>query len=402
MKYLLLRLICLLVAVCTLLSCGLTALAAEDGLTVIKYKLSPTDEQIITGDGKRQIIRTYILAADESPDEIPRDSFTVDGWQYEFADLTQETTEDTDVKSHIETVELGTDSNDLNEIIQQLSTTLEYESEDGYCGLLMLDLDSIKSEAVNFKNSTYTVTATREYRDLPANDLAYIPKTITDDGRALAFDSVVWETQSVVKMGYSDVPDSYRAVAKYTGTATKSTPTGYITTAEYIGEVTKEIPGDTVYTAYFSGAEIKPDPEEPETATPAPTLPKQDTDSGSMPIVPIIVAAAIIALLAVAAAYFFLHHNVKVYSIEEDGYCDLAAKVRIRMKNPVIDLTPLGDRSESRCFHLEIDKLTAKGLNGSIFDIMLDSATLHHKIAYEGNVYRIEADFSAGTIKAIY
>ena len=402
MKHLLLRLACLIVAVCTLLSCGLTALATEDGLTVIKYKLSPTDEQTITEDGRRQIIRTYILAADESPTEIPRDSFTLDGWQYELTDITQETVKDTDVKIHTETVEIETDSNDLNKIIQQLSPTLEYESEDGYCGLLTLDLDSIKSEAASFKNSTYTVTATREYRDLPANDLAYIPKTITDDGRTLAFDSVVWETQSVVKVGYSDVPDSYRAVAKYTGTATKSTPTGFTTTADYTGEVTKEIPGDTVYTAYFSGTEIQPDPEEAEPATPAPALPKQDADIGSIPIVPIIVAVAIIALLVAAAAYFFLRHNVKVYSVEEDGYCDLAAKVRIRLKNPVIDLTPLDDQSESRCFHLEIDKLTAKALNGNFVDVMLKSSTLQHKIAYEGNAYRIEANFSTGTIKAIY
>ena len=108
------RLICALLAVCALLSCGLTAFAAEESspkpmLTAaaptpsdpeVKYELYPTDVQTITEENGRRIIKTYILAPGESNAGIPRDSFTLDGWQYEFADVTQSKTSETDARPH--------------------------------------------------------------------------------------------------------------------------------------------------------------------------------------------------------------------------------------------------------------------------------------------------------------
>jgi len=89
------------------------------------------------------------------------------------------------------------------------------------------------------------------------------------------------------------------------------------------------------------------------------------------------------------------HRNVKIY---RDNFSVLAAKDRIDVKNPVIDLSPL----EGQCFGIEIEKFTAKPLNGKTVEIKYGSANLHHKIAYEGNAYRIGVDFGAGTIQAIY
>lgn len=394
------RLICALLAVCALLSCGLTAFAAEESLPVVKHEPYPADVQTITEDtdpswaGRRQIVKTYILTPGEDPADIPRDSFTSDGWRYEFSDVTQSKTSGTDARPHVEKVEISTDSNILDEITGQLDPTLEYESEDGYCGLLTLDLASVKSEATEYKDSSYTVTATREYPNLPANDLYYIPKNITDNGRTLALDGVEWEAQTATNVGYTDIPDSYRAVAKYTGKAFQSVAIGYITTADYTGEITKEIPGDTVYKVYFTGKEINPTPLEPE--------PEPDVDSGSIPIVLIIGVVIVVMACAGAAVFYFLHHNVKVYSVGEDGYRIMVAKDRISVKKPVIDLTPLDNCVESRFFSIVIGKSAAKSLNGKTIDVIFASVKLTHQIAYEGDTYKIEANFHDMTIKAIY
>jgi hypothetical protein len=115
--------------------------------------------------------------------------------------MTEKHTSSSDVKSHIEIVELNTESNDLNDILTVLSPTLEYMAEDGYSGLLTLALSSVKCEEGEVKSSSYAVSAVREYPNLPANDLAYIPKTITESGRTLGFDSVEWQVQSTVKAG---------------------------------------------------------------------------------------------------------------------------------------------------------------------------------------------------------
>ncbi len=418
------RLICAILAV--MLLCGLTACAgAKDPPVqevtpealpiepsppppVEKDELFPTDVKTVYEGGGRQIIKTYILADGEKPADIPRDSFTSDGWLYELSDVTKSETGGTDARPHVETVDLETDSNDLAVIMEQLAPTLEYESTDGYGGVLTLDVASVQCEAAGYENSSYTVTVTREYDDLPANDLYYIPKTVTENGRTLALDSVDWQAQSSVNVGYSEIPDTYRAVAKYAGRASHSVATGYVTRADYTGEITKEIKGETVYTAYFTGTDATPAPQEPEADTePPPTTPpapevKPETDSAASPIAPLILAGVVVALLAGAAAFLFLRHNVKVYSVSDDGNRVLAAKVRISAKNPVADLTPLDGRSESRCFVLEIDKLAAKGLNGCKVDVIFGSAKLSHKIAYEGNAYIIEANFRDMAIKAIY
>jgi hypothetical protein len=219
---------------------------------------------------------------------------------------------------------------------------------------------------------------------------------------------VSWETQHTIAVDYEQVPESYKAIAKYTRTGTKIEVTGYVTTAVYSGEITKAVTGDTVYTAYFEGVEINPTPK--PTATTAPTSEPSETaapgatdkpdnqqgDGGFAPspmwVIPLV---AVLALLGGAGAFLFLRRNVKIY---RDGFRVLVAKDRLTAKAPVIDLTPLDGDS----FGLVIDKLSAKGLNGVTVEVRSGATSLKHKIAYEGNAYKIAVDFGAGTIQAIY
>jgi len=431
-----LRLACAtLLAFALLLSCGLTAFAAGDFTLDIaqtttpptinlplppipedmaEAELYPSEVQTVIEGNTRKIVKTYILTAGQNPDNIPRESFTRDGWQYTLTDITEKRTSRTDTRSHTETVEINTDANDLNDIIILLAATLEYQSEDGYCGILTLDLSSVNCEAAGHMNSSYTVTAMREYPHLSTNDLSLIPKTITDNGRTLTLDDVSWEVQHYINVDYEDIPDSFRAVAKYTVQASRSVVTGYITTADYIGEVEKTVTGDTVYTAYFDGREINPVPKqtEPPTTIPTTTAPSTTEPSteppttppstsieqggGNFPLATVLIVLAVLAAVAGAGAYlFFLRRNVRIY---RDGFRVLVAKDKISEKSPSIDLSPLdGDR-----FGIEIDRFAAKKLNGHTVEVRHGTANLKHKIAFEGNAYRIEADFGANTIQAIY
>jgi hypothetical protein len=397
-----------------LLSFGLTAFAAtgEDLPPLppfpedMRDELYPADVQTVIDDNGRQIVRTYILTAEQDPADFPRASFIRDGWMYTLTDITQQRTSETDTRSHTETVTINTDTNDLHEIIKQLSPTLEYLSQDGYRGILTLDLTSVNCEAAGHRNSSYTVTATREYPHLSENDLSLIPKTITDNNRTLELDSVTWEVQQHIYVDYHAIPYSYRAIAKYTATASRRVVTGYVTAAEYRGEIAKTVTGDTIYKAYFEGAEINPEPTPEPSPEPTPTaepIPAPVNEKTPVSTVPLLIGIAITAaLLGGVAVYFFLRHNVKVYSVRGDGYRVLVAKVRISVKNPVIDLTPLDRNSDSKCFDLEIDRFAASALNKKTVTVICGSKKLEHRIAYEGNTYRIEVDFNAATIRAIY
>jgi hypothetical protein len=409
--------------------CGITALAAEEGSPDLgqaapeiqntappptiavplppnpedtREELYPADVQTLIDGERRQIVKTYVLTTGQSPTDIPRDAFEREGWLYSLTDITEKRVTDTDVRAHTETVTINTDTKDLNAIISKLATTLDYQGEDGYAGALTLDLSTVKCEEAGYKNTSYTVSATREYPHLSTPDLSLIPKTVTENGRTLTLDDVSWEAQNTVNVDYDEIPSSYRAVAKYTAGASKTVVTGYVTTADYSGEIAKSVTCDTTYTAYFEGKEINPKPTE----TPKPTDAPEPTDapgnvktlnsqSGEFPLVPIAIGLAVLVLLGGAGAFLFLRRNVKIY---RDNFRALVAKDRITAKDPVVDLSPL----EGEAFGLVIDKFTAKALNGVTVEVRHGSFSLKHRIAYEGNIYKIEADFTAGTVQAIY
>jgi hypothetical protein len=153
--------------------------------------------------------------------------------------------------------------------------------------------------------------------------------------------------------------------------------------------------------AYFDGKEISPAPK--PTPTPEPTATPDTTvtlapviqSNSFLPLAAIFTGFGVLAAFAGVGAYFFLRRNVKVY---RDSFRVLVAKDKISAKSKLIDLSPL----EGECFGIEIDRFTAKTLNGQIVEVRHGKTDLKHKIAYEGNTYRIEANFGAKTIQGIY
>ena len=312
------------------------------------------------------------------------------------------------------TVEISTDTDNLNEILPLLHPTIEYHSEDGFFGVLYLDISSVNNEIEGRETRSFTATATRTYPNLSSNDVSLVPRTITENGRTLTLASVSWEVQSYTNVDYHNIPNSFRAVARYTANATSSVITGYITTAKYSGEIMREVQGDTIYTAFFLGTEIDPEPQElyePSQKEESNSEVEQDleqepldsnaTDEEYLSVertlshLPIFVVIGALSGLAGASLYAARRRNVKVY---EDNFRTLVAKDKISSKSKKIDLTPMRGTQ----FGIEIEKGTAKHLTGQTLDIRHGDKVLNHKIAYEGNVYRIDVDFAAGVIQAIH
>jgi hypothetical protein len=218
--------------------------------------LYPSKAEETAENGRREVVKTYELGAGEKPDNISQESFERDGWLYELADITKQETSSNSSRKHTEIVTLETASNDTTEILKQLNPTKNYKASDGFSGVLSLNISSIKVESAGTKSSSYTVKATREYPHLSSNDTSLIPKSITESGRTLTLSNIQWRAQNVVAVDYEQLPDSYTAVASYTGTGYKTYVTGYVTTAEYSGTLIKSVKGKTVYKAYFTGTQI--------------------------------------------------------------------------------------------------------------------------------------------------
>ena len=294
-------------------------------------KVYPADVKELRDGGNWQIIKTYELNANEKPEDIPRESFERSGWKFTLTDIIRKETANAETREHTETVTLNTDTKELEKILPLLSQTMEYKAEDGFVGIISLDVSSIKVETAGSKTSSYTMSVTREYPHLSTNDTSLVPKTVTDRGTTYTLIGVEWRVGNYSTVDYERIPDYYTAVATYSATGYSTKVTGYIVTAVYNGTLAKMSQGMTYYTAYFLGEEIrtplemvtpttaKPEPEtngteaEPTVELEPETTPEPTTEPTTAPVVnngadiptnTLILVIAVIAALAGGVYYF--------------------------------------------------------------------------------------------------
>jgi hypothetical protein len=188
-------------------------------------KLYPSDVTDIRDGGSWEIIKTYELNPNEKPEDIPRDSFERSGWKFTLTDIIRKETANAETREHTETVTLNTDTKELEKILPLFSPSMEYKTEDGFVGIITLDVASIKVETAGTKTSSYTMSVTREYPRLSANDTSLVPKTVEDRGKTYTLAGVDWQAGNYVTVDYEQVPEYYTAIATYTakGTSTKAT-----------------------------------------------------------------------------------------------------------------------------------------------------------------------------------
>ena len=207
-------------------------------------------------DGIRELKRIYELLPNESPEWINSDSFARNGYYYQIAEITRQVNVAHTVREHTETVYVQSATNDLAAVIAGLDTVLEFTDEDGYAGMLHLDIRSIEMTQDGTRSTSRIVSQVREYPHLSNPDLALIPQTITVNGRTYTLSNVDWRTNTSTPIDFNSVPQTFTAVATYTRTATSTVSTGYTTVAAYSGILTRVSTGDVRFVATFIGTPI--------------------------------------------------------------------------------------------------------------------------------------------------
>ena len=216
----------------------------------------PTGSVVQNLNGVQQYIKTYTVSPETDPATLIEEPFTYEGYTYTYSDMTKQENPFSDSKAKTETVTVTTDRNDLNDILEALEPTLEFD--DGtYSGTLSLDHTSIRTEASGQEFRSKVITATKEIGNLDCNDMSYVPSTTVKDGLTLALSSVDWQVQSTVLVDDLLVPATYKAVAVYSGKAYYYADTSYVSTAEYKGTVTCDQIRDITYTVTYVGTPVR-------------------------------------------------------------------------------------------------------------------------------------------------
>ena len=225
----------------------------------------PTGSVVQNLNGVQQYIKTYTVSPETDPATLIEEPFTYEGYTYTYSDMTKQENPFSDSKAKTETVTVTTDRNDLNDILEALEPTLEYD--DGtYSGTLSLDHTSIQTESASKEFRSKVITATTEIGHLDCNDMSYVPSTTVKDGLTLALSSVDWQVQSTVLVDDLLVPATYKAVAVYSGKAYYYADTSFVSTAEYKGTVSCNGIRDITYTVTYVGTPLR------TAETPAPAV----------------------------------------------------------------------------------------------------------------------------------
>lgn len=223
--------------------CGMTAV--PDSVETLKK-----------GD-KVEIVKIYHLSPDEDPSILIEEPFEQDGYEYQYQSMVKEETINQQSKLAEKELTFSTDTNKLEEILPDIPGSIPYDGKDGYEGNLVLNPSSIQTEAEGYASSSYTVSDTRTYTNLPYNDKSLIPQTVEKNGMTLTLAGVSWQGEGGTGANGSLIPTSYTATASYSAVGSRSYATGYITTARYSGDVTLTTE-DILYTLTYSGEPISP------------------------------------------------------------------------------------------------------------------------------------------------
>lgn len=236
------------------LSLTVPAQAAESGPNSCYYPIS-VDEYVGGDFDEPRIQKVYQLSLDDDPTKIPTEDFTRNGRLYYLLDMTRQDEIGVDTKSHVQTVTLPSDTNNMEKILQTLDAEIEVTTEDGYTRKLHLDHTSVKVTTDGYATKTSTVSASRTYSNLSDADLSLVPKIISDNGRNLTLADVQWSNSA------DGETTRFTATARYTGTTSSKYATGYTVTADYSGEVSKAGCNVVTYTAIFGSVEASEEVE---------------------------------------------------------------------------------------------------------------------------------------------
>ncbi|OUP04256.1 hypothetical protein B5F35_17735, partial [Anaeromassilibacillus sp. An200] len=158
------------------------------GMTAVPDKV----ETLKNGD-KVEIVKIFHLSPDEDPSILIEEPFEQDGYEYAYESMVKEETINQQSKLAEKELTFSTDTNKLEEILPDIPGSIPYDGEDGYEGNLVLNPSSIQTEAEGYASSSFTVSDTRTYTDLPYNDKSLIPQTVEKNGMTLTLAGVSWQ-----------------------------------------------------------------------------------------------------------------------------------------------------------------------------------------------------------------
>ena len=359
----------------------LTALLSLSPISVLAETFSAEESRYVpisverkNIDGKEYIYKTYEVGYETEPSDLEERDFQMDGFLFVHETTEKDIQEKAVVKDVSEEVKVETQSDKLEDILKQLSSTKEY-SQDGYEGKIVLNTSNILTEVSGYTTKSYTISTTKEYPGLMYADPSYVAQTAIKDGHTLPLTNVDWVVMGTGLAGDSLVPTEYKAVATYAKTVSNQVPIGYVSTARYEGSVQKTEVDTVIYIITYKGVMLEE----------------------GMPMGLKVISCVLVVALMIGGGFIMIllmksRKNADIYNLADMEYICIG-KQAVDVDNPVIDLNEFDDMIQSNAFQIVLDKKTARKLFGRNISVTLKDVTVKHRVSRREVEYSFDLDF---------
>lgn len=341
-----------------------------------QVRFEPISTEMVEINGVPTLTKTFELLPEIDPSLLREEPFSQDGYWYRYQRMDKSDQEMTDTLPVEETVTVEAPSSELADVIDQFPATRAY-SKDGYIGELLLDVQSIKVEAIGYSTVTdsHPHTVTKTYA-LAYNDRSLVPESVQSDGLTLPLTNLSWSEAANVED--SDVPATWTATATYSKTTytTRQVADGYQATAVYKGDVEKTGVGSVIYTVTYTGSKI-------------PVLPGLNPD---ITVSQLAIVIGLLLLLILLLIWRYIHwHIARVYVYNEERRIhDVVSRQYVRVRTPKLRLSALQGHEETE-YTVILRRRLAKRLVGRDIAIETGGEGQHHVVeSFVGSDYAFQ------------
>ncbi len=130
-------------------------------------------------------------------------------------------------------------TNNKYDVLNMFESKIEM-TEDKMSGILELQNHSLDLKVNDSYIEQYKVSLTKNYENVPSNELNDVPKIIEENGITYYLINPIWNISQVEKVEGQDIPTAYNGEMKYEGIKERTIVKSYLATVTYKGILEKE------------------------------------------------------------------------------------------------------------------------------------------------------------------
>ena len=210
------------------------------GLSILLLTLFSTNCFATTDNLKvHEINKTVSIEEAEQYRENIKNEITIDNVKYELQDITEQENKGIVSEEKEQTKQKVVYTNNKYDVLNMFESKIEM-TEDEMSGTLELQNNSLDLKVNDSYIEQYKVSLTKNYENVPSNELNDVPKTIEENGTTYYLINPIWTVSQVEKVEGQDVPIAYNGEMQYEGIKERTIVKSYLATVSYKGILEKE------------------------------------------------------------------------------------------------------------------------------------------------------------------